>query len=148
MSFTPVYERDLEVPIKISKSANEEARKRRLERWPREAGLSVPLDDSGTSFMQLVKSFSSDYGLTPGERTWDIKEVEGKYSIGMVWKLMKENEEKGYARVNGEIPLTPTGEEGNNVVYTAKLKYIIEISNDVLTEKSSTENVPEINLFG
>ncbi|MFB6470274.1 MAG: hypothetical protein TU36_003450 [Vulcanisaeta sp. AZ3] len=148
MSFTPVYERDLEVPIKISKSANEEARKRRLERWPREAGLSVSLDDSGTSFMQLVKSFSSDYGLTPGERTWDIKEVEGKYSIGMVWKLMRENEEKGYARVNGEIPLTPTGEEGNNVVYTAKLKYIIEISNDVLTEKSSTENVPEINLFG
>ncbi|PLC66995.1 hypothetical protein B7L70_09480 [Vulcanisaeta sp. EB80] len=148
MSFVPVYERDLEVPIKISKTANEEARKKRLERWPREAGLTVPLDDSGTNFMQLVKSFSTDYGLTPGERTWDVKDVGGKYSVSMVWKLMKGNEEKGYARVSGEIPLTPTGEEGSNVVYTARLKYVIEISNDVLGEKATVENVPEVNLFG
>ncbi len=148
MSFTTVYERDLETPIKISKSASEDARRKRLERWPREAGLSVPLDDSGTSFMQLVKSFSADYGLTPGERTWDVKDVGGKYSINMVWKLMRGNEEKGYARVTGEIPLTPSGEEGNNVVYTAKLKYVIEISNDVLSEKATAENVPEVNLFG
>ncbi|WP_243680068.1 hypothetical protein [Vulcanisaeta souniana] len=36
MSFTTVYERDLEIPIKISKSASEDARRKRLERWPRE----------------------------------------------------------------------------------------------------------------
>ncbi|WP_069808038.1 hypothetical protein [Vulcanisaeta thermophila] len=148
MSYTVVYERELETPIKISKSANEDARKRRLERWPREAGLTVPLDDSGTNFLQLVKSMASDYGLEPGERTWDVKDVGGKYSVSMVWKLMRGGEEKGYARVSGEIPQTPTGEEGNNVVYTAKLKYTIEISNDVLAEKASTENVPEVNLLG
>jgi hypothetical protein len=148
MSFVTVYERDVEVPIKISKTANEEARKKRLERWPREAGLTIPLDESGTNFMQLVKSFSADYGLELGERVWDVKDVGGKYSVSMVWKLVKGNDVKGYAKVNGEIPLTPTGEEGSNVVYTAKLKYTIEISNDVLSEKASVENVPEVNLFG
>ncbi|WP_252901776.1 hypothetical protein [Vulcanisaeta sp. JCM 14467] len=50
--------------------------------------------------------------------------------------------------MTGEIPLTPSGEESNNVVYTARLKYVIEISNDVLSEKATTENVPEVNLFG
>ncbi|MCG2870077.1 MAG: hypothetical protein L7H10_04915 [Vulcanisaeta sp.] len=148
MSFVTVYERDVEVPIKISKTANEEARKKRLERWPREAGLTIPLDESGTNFMQLVKSFSADYGLELGERVWDVKDVGGKYSVSMVWKLVKGNDVKGYAKVNGEIPLTPTGEEGSNVVYTARLKYTIEISNDVLSEKASVENVPEVNLFG
>ncbi len=143
-----MYERDVEVPIKISKTANEEARKKRLERWPREAGLTIPLDESGTNFMQLVKSFSADYGLELGERVWDVKDVGGKYSVSMVWKLVKGNDVKGYAKVNGEIPLTPTGEEGSNVVYTARLKYTIEISNDVLSEKASVENVPEVNLFG
>ncbi|MFP3216337.1 MAG: hypothetical protein RXP99_03460 [Vulcanisaeta sp.] len=148
MSFVTVYERDVEVPIKISKTANEEARKKRLERWPREASLTIPLDESGTNFIQLVKSFSADYGLELGERVWDVKDVGGKYSVSMVWKLVKGNDVKGYAKVNGEIPLTPTGEEGSNVVYTARLKYTIEISNDVLSEKASVENVPEVNLFG
>jgi len=51
--YTVVYETEIEVPIRFSKDTPEEARLRRLERWPREAGLSQPLGEGG-SFTNMV----------------------------------------------------------------------------------------------
>jgi len=41
--YTVVYETEVEVPIRFSKDTPEEARLRRLERWPREPGYPSPL---------------------------------------------------------------------------------------------------------
>ena len=58
-----VYERKVQVPIRISKGADEQSRLRKLERWPREAGVSVVLDESGSNFNKLVLIYAADYGM-------------------------------------------------------------------------------------
>ncbi|GGP21366.1 hypothetical protein GCM10007981_12900 [Thermocladium modestius] len=143
MEYTVVYDTYVEIPIRISKSTPDEARAKRLERWPKEAGLSQSLGEGGT-FMDLVKSFARDYELETGERGWNITSQDGRISIKMEWKLLRNGEQRGAAKMEGEIPLTPA-EEGGNMVYTAKIKYSIELDNDVLAEKASSD-VVEFNL--
>ncbi|MGC8569838.1 hypothetical protein [Caldivirga sp.] len=144
--YTVVYETEIEVPVRFSKDTPEEARLRRLERWPREAGLTQPLGEGG-SFTNMVKEYSSTYDLQPGERKWSIERSGDKLVVSMKWSLLKNGVEKGHADINGEIPLTPT-EEAGALVYTAKLKYSISVSNDVLSEKATSDlsGLGEINL--
>ena len=143
--FTEIYRRDLTTNIKVSKRADEQTRLRKIERWPKEAGLSLPLDETGINFLQLVRNTANEYGLTTGERNWSTKHEENKCIVSMEWKLNRGNEVKGYAKMNCVINLTPIGEEGDNLVYQAQLHYTIEISNDVIAEKAS-EGVPEFRL--
>ncbi|MGC8597669.1 MAG: hypothetical protein ACP5NY_07130 [Thermocladium sp.] len=143
MEYTVVYDTYVEVPIRISKTTPDEARIKRLERWPKEAGLSQPLGEGGT-FMDLVKSFARDYELEVGEKNWSNSTTEGKIIIKMEQKLLRNGTQRGAAKMEGEISLTPT-EEGGNLVYIAKLKYSIELDNDVLAEKAASD-VVEFNL--
>ncbi len=135
--YTTVYETEVEVPIRIGKNTPEEARLKRLERWPKEAGLSQPLGEGG-SFMNMVKEYSATYDLQPGERSWSIERSGDSLVIKMKWSLLRNGVEKGYASISGEIPLRPS-EEGDNFVYVARLKYSIAISNDVLSEKATSD---------
>lgn len=146
VEFVEVYRRDLIVNIKVSKKVNEEARIKRLEKWPKEAGLSQPLEESGINFLQLVKTMASDYGLTTGDRSWSTKSENNKRVVYMEWKLNKDNQVKGLAKMNCIINLNPISEEGDNYVYEAQVEYKIEIANDVLTEKATTEGMPEFTL--
>jgi len=140
-----VYERRVEVPIRISKGADEQARLRKLERWPREAGTTVVLDESGSNFGKLVQIYAADYGLEQGQKTWDVKTEEGAIKARLEIPLLKGGEVKGRAVMEAAIPTTPTGEEGNNYVYTAQVNYYIEIDEQVLAE-STTSGVVEFNL--
>ncbi|WP_291765596.1 hypothetical protein [Caldivirga sp. UBA161] len=135
--YTVVYETEVEVPVRFSKDTPEEARLRRLERWPREAGLTQPLGEGG-SFTNMVKEYSSTYDLQPGERKWSIEKSGDKLIVSMRWGLLKNGVEKGHADINGEIPLTPA-EESGALVYTIKLKYSISVSNDILSEKATSD---------
>lgn len=147
MSFSTIYDRELEVNVRISKSSSEEGRRKRLERWPREAGLSTPLDDSGMGFLQLVKSFAADYGLEPGERSWSTEEIAGKIIVRMEWKLNRGNEVKGFARMLSEINTVPVGDEKDSLIYTVRVRYTIELDNDVLAERATSSDVPEVSIL-
>ena len=143
-----IYERELEVPVKISKKINEDARYKKLERWPKEAGLSVPLDDSGINFTQMVKIYASDYGIELGEKKWHVETSEDKIITRMEWKFVKNGTEVGSALMYSEVSKSPTGEEGDNYVYNYKLKYVVEIASSIVAEKASTtENIPDMSLF-
>lgn len=135
--YTVVYETEITVPIRFSKDTPEEARLKRLERWPREAGLTQPLGEGG-SFNNIVKEYASTYDLQLGERKWSSEAKEGKLVVALKWGLVRNGVEKGHADIYGEIPLTPTEEQGA-LVYYAKLKYSISISNDVLAEKATSD---------
>ncbi len=143
MSTTVIYERYIESQIRISKNLSQDAVRKKLERWPREAGLSLTLDESGSNFMQIVKSIAADYGLELGDRSWNTREEGGKLLVELYWKMLRNGVEKGLATMKVEIPLTPAGEEGGNAIYNAKIEYKVEISNDVLAEKSGVESMPE-----
>lgn len=143
-----IYERELEVPIRISKRIGEDVRTRKLERWPKEAGLSVPLDDSGVNFTQMVKMYVSDYGLELGEKKWHVESNGDKIITKMEWKIVKNGSEVGIASMSTEISKFPSGEEGDNYVYTCKLRYVIEIESNIVAEKASAvENIPDMSLF-
>ncbi|MFB6490630.1 MAG: hypothetical protein TU35_005190 [Thermoproteus sp. AZ2] len=129
-----VYERSLEVPIRISKTADEQSRLRRLERWPRESGLSLVLDESGSNFNKLVQMYASDYGLELGEKKWGADSSGEEVKATLEIPLLKAGQQKGRAVMNASIPKKPSGEEGNNYVYTASLNYFIELEDDVLSE--------------
>lgn len=140
-----VYNRRVEVPIRISKSADEQARVRKLERWPREAGLSIVLDESGSNFQKLVQIYAADYGLELGEKKWDVK-VEGDViKASLEVPLLKSGEVRGRALMRAEIPKAPSGEEGNNFVYTASVEYSIELDEKTLSE-STTAGMVEFSL--
>jgi len=145
-TLTKIYERELEAEIKISKKVPEDKRVAKLQRWPREAGLTITLDESGNNFLQLVKVMASDYGLEPGDKRWDIKVEEGKVIANLVWNLVKEGEVRGSATARIEIPLTPVSEDTNEITYMAKLKYTVEIASDLVTAKA-TEGLPEFRIF-
>lgn len=140
-----VYERRLEIPIKISKSADEQTRMKKLERWPREAGLSVVLDESGSNFNKLVQIYTADYGLELGQKNWTVDAggewVKAKLEI----PLLKGGGERGKAVMDVKISKTPTSEEGNNYVYTADVIYFIEIDEETLAE-STTSGMVEFSL--
>lgn len=140
-----VYDRKMELPIKISKGADEQARIRKLERWPREAGMTVVLDDSGSNFSKLVQIYAADYGLEVGEKKWDVKTEGDSIRARLEIPLLKGGDAKGRAVMEAQIPKTPSGEEGNNVVYTAEVQYYIEIDEQVLAE-STTSGVVEFTL--
>jgi hypothetical protein len=140
-----VYDRKMELPIKISKGADEQARLRKLERWPREAGMTVVLDDSGSNFSKLVQIYAADYGLEVGEKKWDVKTEGDSIRARLEIPLLKGGDAKGRAVMEAQIPKTPSGEEGNNVVYTAEVQYYIEIDEQVLAE-STTSGVVEFTL--
>ncbi|ACB39189.1 hypothetical protein [Pyrobaculum neutrophilum] len=140
-----VYERRVEIPIRISKGADEQARIRKLERWPREAGTSVVLDESGSNFGKLVQIYAADYGLEVGEKKWDIKTEGDAVRARLEIPLLKAGEAKGRAVMEAAIPKTPAGEEGNNYVYKAEVEYYIEIDEQVLAE-STTSGMVEFSL--
>ncbi|ABP49820.1 MULTISPECIES: hypothetical protein [Pyrobaculum] len=140
-----VYDRRVEIPIRISKGADEQARLRKLERWPREAGMTVVLDESGSNFSKLVQIYAADYGLELGEKKWDVKTEGDTIRAKLEIPLLKGGEVKGVAVMDVQIPKTPGGEEGNNVVYTADVQYYIEIDEQVLAE-STTSGVVEFTL--
>jgi len=127
-----IYETVIEVPIRISKSADEAARVRKLERWPREAGLSVTLDESGNNFSRLVQATAADYGLELGEKKWEVDSSGDVIRARLTWELKKDGAVKGVAVMEAEIPKSPSGEEGNNYVYVAKVKYFVELDEEVL----------------
>ncbi|MBP1450044.1 MAG: hypothetical protein JZD41_08650 [Thermoproteus sp.] len=129
-----VYERSLEVPIRISKTADEQSRLRRLERWPRESGLSLVLDESGSNFNRLVQMYASDYGLELGEKRWSSESSGEEVKATLEIPLVRGGQQKGRAVMNASIPKRPSGEEGNNYVFTASLNYFIELEDDVLAE--------------
>ncbi len=135
--YTVIYERDLETEISVSKKTNEEARLRRLERWPREAGLSLTLDESGGNYMQIVKTTAAEYGLELGDKRWDIKREGDKILAKLEWYLLKSGQKVGTAYAEFEISLTPKEETENEVKYPAKVKYRLELSNQILAEKAS-----------
>jgi len=143
--YTVVYETEVEVPIRFSKDTPEEARLRRLERWPREAGLSQPLGEGG-SFTNMVKEYATTYDLQPGERKWSVERSGDKLVVSMRWSLLRNGVEKGHADINGELSLQPT-EESGALVYTYRLRYSISVSNDVLSEKATSDlgNLGELN---
>ncbi|AFA40301.1 hypothetical protein Pogu_2274 [Pyrobaculum oguniense TE7] len=140
-----VYDRRVEIPIRISKGADEQARLRKLERWPREAGMTVVLDESGSNFSKLVQIYAADYGLEVGEKKWDVKTEGDAIRAKLEIPLLKGGEVKGVAVMDAQIPKTPGGEEGNNVVYTADVHYYIEIDEQILAE-STTSGVVEFTL--
>jgi len=134
--YVSVYERELDTEIQVSKKTSEEARMKRLERWPREAGLSMPLDESGGNFMQLVKVTASEYGLELGDKKWDIKKEDSKIVARLVWPLLRNGQEVGIAEAVFEIDLTPKAETESNIVYGVKVRYRLAVANSVLSEKS------------
>lgn len=140
-----VYERRLEIPIRISKSADEQTRMRKLDRWPREAGLSVVLDESGSNFNKLVQMYTMDYGLELGQKNWAVDTSEEVLKAKLEIPLLKDGQERGKAVMNVKIPKTPTSEEGNNYIYTANVIYIIEIDEQTLAE-STTSGMVEFSL--
>ncbi|MEM1598205.1 MAG: hypothetical protein QXP31_06430 [Pyrobaculum sp.] len=140
-----VYERKVQVPIRISKGADEQSRLRKLERWPREAGVSVVLDESGSNFNKLVQIYAADYGMEVGQKNWDVKTEGGEVRARLEIPLLKGGDVKGRAVMEATIPKTPTGEEGNNYVYTADVLYYVEIDEQVLSE-STTSGMVEFSL--
>jgi len=140
-----VYERSVEVPIRISKTADEQARLRRLERWPRESGLSLVLDESGSNFNKLMQMYASDYGLELGEKKWSADSSGDEVKAGLEVPLLKAGQTKGRAVMQARIPKRPAGEEGNNYVYTASVSYFIELADDVLAE-GATSGMVEFTL--
>ncbi|ABL88478.1 conserved hypothetical protein [Pyrobaculum islandicum DSM 4184] len=140
-----VYERRVEVPIRISKGADEQARLRKLERWPREAGTTVVLDESGSNFSKLTQIYATDYGLEIGEKKWDIKTEGDSIKARLEIPLLKGREVKGLAVMEAAIPKAPVGEEGNNYVYKAEVLYYIEIDEQILAE-STTSGMVEFSL--
>lgn len=140
-----VYDRRVQLPIKISKGADEQARLRKLERWPREAGTTVVLDESGSNFNKLVQIYAADYGLELGEKKWDVKSEGESVKARLEIPMLKGGEVKGRAVMEAEIPKAPSGEEGNSVVYTADVHYYIEIDEQVLAE-STTSGIVEFTL--
>ncbi|MCC6020880.1 MAG: hypothetical protein LM577_05895 [Thermoproteaceae archaeon] len=133
-----VYERHVEVPIRISKRADEQTRLRRLERWPREAGESVVLDESGSTFRKLLQMYAADYKLEVGQRRWDVKSEGDAIRARLDVALLRGGEVRGRAVMEAEIPKTPTGEEGESLVYTARLRYYVEIDEGVLAEAAGS----------
>ncbi len=142
--YTTLYEREVETEIQVSKKVSDEARIKRLERWPREAGLSITLDESGGNFMQLMKITASEYGLELGDKKWDFKKENDKILAVLRWPLVKEGNEVGIGEAIFEIFLTPKSETDNNVVYGVKVKYRLSIRNDILSEKS-TEGIVDLS---
>ena len=141
-SFLQVYSRDLTSEVRISKKAPEDSRIRKLERWPRESGLSLPLDESGVNFNQLIKQYLSDYGLELGEKNWSTRREDSKIVVDFEQKLLKQGNIVGVVKMHAEIPLDEVREEGDNYVYTVKIHYLIELSESVLKE-TRIEELPE-----
>jgi len=133
-NFLQVYSRDLTFEIKISKKAPEESRIRKLERWPRETGLSLSLEESGINFNQLIKQYVADYGLELGDKNWSTKRENNKILVDYEQKFIKQGNVVGVAKMHVEIPLNEFREEDNSLVYTAKIYYSIELSEDILKE--------------
>ena len=144
--YTTLYEREVETEIQVSKKVSDEARIKRLERWPREAGLSITLDESGGNFMQLMKITASEYGLELGDKKWDFKKENDKILAVLRWPLVKEGDEVGIGEAIFEIFLTPKSETDNNVIYGVKVKYRLSIRNDILSERS-TEGIVDLSGF-
>jgi len=144
--YVPVYERELDTEIQVSKKTSEEARLKRLERWPREAGLSMPLDESGGNFMQLVKVTAAEYGLELGDKKWDIKRENSKIVAKLIWPLLRNGQEAGVAEAYFEIDLNPKSETENNVVYSVKVRYRLAVAGNILSEKS-TEGFVDLSGF-
>lgn len=140
-----VYERRVEIPIRISKGADEQTRVKKLERWPREAGLSVVLDESGSNFNKLVQIYAADYGLEIGQKNWTVETGGEAVRARLEIPLLKDPQIKGVAIMDAKIPKAPTGEEGNNYVYTAEVYYSIEIDEEVLAQ-STTAGMVEFSL--
>ncbi len=144
--YTVLYEREIETDITVSKKINEEARLKRLERWPREAGLTLTLDESGGNFMQLMKITASEYGLQLGDKKWDIRVENGKLIAKLIWPFTKDGQEVGIGEAFFEIQLSPKAEDDKNFIFQAKVKYRVSISNSVLSEKS-TEGIVDLSGF-
>ncbi len=142
----PVYERELDTEIQVSKKTSEEARMKRLERWPREAGLSMPLDESGGNFMQLVKVTAAEYGLELGEKKWDIRREDSKIIARLTWPLVRNGQEVGVAEAVFEIDLNPKSETETNIIYGVKVRYRLSVASNVLSEKS-TEGFVDLSGF-
>jgi hypothetical protein len=99
----------------------------------------------GSNFGKLVQIYAADYGLEVGEKKWDIKSEGDAVKARLEIPLLKGGETKGRAVMEATIPKTPTGEEGNNYVYTADVQYYIEIDEQVLAE-STTSGMVEFSL--
>ncbi len=140
-----IYNRTVEVPIRISKGASEEAALRKLERWPREAALSIVLDESGGNFKNMVEFTAHDYGLALGEKKWDVDAGGDTIRARMVWDMLKDGEVKGRALLTVEVPKRPQGEEAGSNVYVARVTYRIEIDEEVL-QSSTTAGIVEFSL--
>ncbi len=145
--FTVVYERSLDFEIKVSRRAADDVRMRRIERWPREAGLTLPLDETGLNLLQLIKQYAADYKISPGDKSWSTRRENGKIVVELEWKLLKDGSAVGAARAVFEISLSSAREEGDNLVYPVKIKYVIELRNDVLSSARS-EGLSELAGLG
>jgi len=143
--FHRVYERSVEVPIRISRGVPDDVVLRRLERWPREAGATVVLDESGGNFQRLVQMYAHDYGLEVDGKEWSTKVDEGGVRATLRIKLTRGGEVKGIAVMDANIPRAPSSEEEGARVFTAYVTYYIEISEDVLAE-STTSGLVEFTL--
>ncbi len=140
-----IYGRSVEVPIRISKGASEDAALKKLERWPREAALSIVLDESGGNFKNMVEFTAHDYGLTLGEKKWDVDSSGDEVKARMTWDLLRDGEVKGRALLTVEIPKRPQAEESGSNVYVARVTYKIELDEEIL-QSSTTAGIVEFNL--
>lgn len=137
MSLHKVYERSVEVPIRISRSAPEDVVVKKLERWPREAGTTVVLDESGGNFQRLIQMYAHDYGLEVGDKEWSVKTDEEGVRATLKVKLVRGDEVKGLAVMRADIPRRPHSEDESARIFTAYVTYHIEISEDVLAESTT-----------
>ena len=103
------------------------------------------LDESGSNFNKLVQIYAADYGMEVGQKNWDVKTEGGEVRARLEIPLLKGGDVKGRAVMEATIPKTPTGEEGNNYVYTADVLYYVEIDEQVLSE-STTSGMVEFSL--
>ena len=145
--YVTLYERTLETTVKVSKKTPEDARLRKLERWPREAGISMPLTEEGTNFMQLIKTTAADYGLELGDKKWNITKKDNTIIAEFEQAFTRSGQVVGRAYAHFEIGLSPVGESGEDLEYPVKVRLVIEVEDKIVAEKASISEVPDMSGF-
>ncbi len=146
--YVTLYERYLETTVRVSKKTPEEARIRRLERWPREVGISMALSEDGVNFMQLIKNTAADYGLELGEKKWNVEKRENLVVTEFELPLLKAGEVVGRAYARFEIELKPVNETSDEIEYPVRARLLVELQEKVVAEKASVSEVPDMSGFG
>ncbi len=146
--YVKLYERQLETTIRVSKKTPEDARLRKLERWPREVGISMALSEDGVNFMQLVKNTAADYGVELGEKRWNVNRRDNLIAVEFELPFLKNGETVGRAYACFEVGLNPVAETDSDVEYPVKARFLIELQDKLVAEKASVSEVPDMSGFG